>query len=268
MPHASHRLIVAAPYERVLDLMLDRIERPRKYIGTIQTSKIVERSEGAIIREMREPSPGGMVIREKISRRQEPSGEVFVHDLLDNARYSGASQCILRRIDGRVDQCELEFKVDWSPHEGGEGTTDSAAAHHLLSMEMNHFKALAENVPAVPDFVRAFYVAVDSLQPEAMTPLLADNIRFRIASQSDIVGRERVVELNRAVMSGWQSIKHHFVNVYNDCGKVFVECFVEYTLKDGSEYILPFLSVFEREGGKISNIKVFGDLSPLRYGWH
>lgn len=267
MPHASFKVTVNAPYDRVSDLLVDKMENPKKYVGTIQKSKVLERGDGFIIREMYEPKPADLTIREKIFRREIPGGEEFVYQHINNARYTGEFHNLLMRIPGRADACELEYIMDWTPHPGTKDSIDAETASRMVAMGVNHFKELAEHPPQVPAFVGAFYAAVDSLKAEAMAPLLSDNVRFRIASHSDLVGKQRVIELNRIVMAGWTSIKHHFLGVYQDKGKTFVECFVEYKLKDGSEYMLPFLSVFEREGEKISNVKVFGDLSPLQHGW-
>jgi len=267
MPHARFKTTVNAPYERVAKLLVDKMEMPKKYVGTIQRSKVLEHGDGFIIREMYEPKPSDLTIREKIHRHNIEGGEEFIYEHMNNARYTGTFQNILTRVPGRDDESELEYIMNWTPHPGTEDKINNETAQRMVKLGVNHLKELAENPPQVPAFVRSFYAAVDSLDAKAMEPLLADNVRFRIASHSDILGKERVIELNHQVMSSWKSIKHHFVGAYQDKGKTFVECFVEYVLKDDSHYLLPFLTVFEREGEKISNVKIFGDLSPLHHGW-
>jgi hypothetical protein len=105
------------------------------------------------------------------------------------------------------------------------------------------------------------------MQPDAMGPLLADNVRFRIGSNTDVLGKQQVIDLNKHVFSAIKQIGHDFVEVYHDRGKTFVECFVNYVMPDDSTYLLPFLTVFERHEDKITNIKVYGDMMPLMHGW-
>ena len=267
MPHASHKTVINAPFERVSALLVDKMEMPKKYVGTIQKSKILERGEGYIVREMYEPKPSDLVIREKIYLRKIPDGEEFVYEHMNNARYTGSFHNILKRVDGRKDQSELEYVMDWTPHPGTEEKIDPPTAQRMVMLGVNHLKELAEHPPEVPDFVRSFYAAVDSLKPDAMAPLISDNIRFRMGSHSDVLGKGPLIELNRKVMSGWKSIQHHIIGVYREGGKTFVEAWVDYIVLDGNNYLLPFLTIFERDGDKISNIKVFGDPSPLHHGW-
>jgi hypothetical protein len=267
MPQASHKTLINAPFSRVSELLVDKMEKPKKYVGGILFSKILERGDGYIIREMYEPKPVDLTIREKIYRRTTADCEEYVYEHLNNARYTGSFRNVLTRVPGNSQQVALEYIMDWTPHPGTPETLDAESAQRIVTRGVSHMKELAEHPPQVPDFVRAFYGAVDSLQATAMEPLLTDNIRFRIASHNEILGKARVIQLNGEVMKSWTSIKHHFVDVYHDRGRTFVECFVDYTLLDGSEYMLPFLSVFEQEGGKISSIKVYGDLSPLHHGW-
>lgn len=267
MPNAAQKILIDAPYEAVLELLIDKMERPKKYVGTIQNSRIVDRGDGFIVREMYEPKPTDLLIREKIYRRPIEGGEEFVYEHLNNAKYTGFFHNLLTRVPGHPGQCELEYVMDWRPHPGTEDPIESAQADRMVAGGVAHMKALAENPPEIPDFVRAFYEAVDSLDADAMAPLLADNVRFRMGSHSDLIGKERVLQLNAEVMTHWTKIKHHYVDVFSDRDKTLVECFVEYVLPNGKDYLLPFLTMFERDGDKITNIKVFGDASPMIHGW-
>ena len=267
MPYARTKMLIDAPFEVVQGLLTDKMEMPKKYVGTIQNSSILERHDGYIVREMHEPAPTNLTIREKIYRRDVPGGEEFIYEHQNNAKYTGFFHNILTHVEGHDDQCELEYVMDWTPHPGSEDMIEQPQADRMVKLGVSHMKELAENPPHVPDFVRAFYKAVDSLDARAMEPLIDDNIRFRIASHSDIIGKERVIMLNEHVMSTWSAITHYFVDCYVERGKTIVECWVDYTMMDGRNYLLPFLTMFEHDGSKITNVKVFGDLSPLINGW-
>jgi hypothetical protein len=267
MPHASHHAIIDAPFTRVQHLLTDKVEKPKKYIGSIQWSRIMEHGDGFVIREYYEPAPADRLVREKIYERAVEGGTEYVFEHMNNVTYGGSFKNILTHVDGREDQCRIEYIMDWIPHPGAEDRISPEMAGIMVRNGVNHLKEMAEHPVEVPDFVRAFYHSVDSMQPDAMEPLLADNVRFRIGSNTDVLGKQQVIELNRHVFATIKKIGHDFVEVYHDRGKTFVECFVNYVMPDDSTYLLPFLTVFERSGDKITNIKVYGDMMPLMHGW-
>ncbi len=267
MPHASHKTLIDAPFDLVDDLLIDKMEKPKKYVGGILYSSVLERGDGYIIREMFEPVPSALTIREKIYRRPIPGGEEFVYEHMNNARYTGFFYNKLTHVEGRDDQCEVEYIMDWTPHAGTEEKIDPETAKRMVTAGVNHLKEMAEHPVEVPEIIKAFYGSVDSLDPIAMEPLLAENIKFRIGSSTELLGKAAVLKLNADFMGHLQSIKHHFVDVFHDRGRIFVECFVDYVLPDGKDYLLPFLTVFEQDGEKISRIRIYGDGSPLRHGW-
>ena len=267
MPYARYKTVINAPFDRVQNLLVDKMEKPKKYVGTIQSSSVLERGDGYIIREMNEPPPSNLVIREKIYRREVSGGEEFVYEQIGHNVYTGFFHNILTHVPGRDDQCELEYIMDWKPHDGAEDKIGTEQAGKMVMKGVDHMKDMAENPPAIPDFVVDFYKTVDALDAHGMEPMLADDVRFRIGSNSDIIGKDQVIKLNEQVMSQWKMIQHHFLDAYEDKGRTFVDCFVEYKTADDREYMLPFLSMFERKDGKISNLKIFGDMSPLVHGW-
>lgn len=267
MPQANHKVLIDAPMKRVSDLLVDKMENPKKYVGGVLYSSILDRGDGFIVREMYEPVPSNLTIREKIYRRPIPGGEEFVYEHLNNQRYTGFFYNKLTEVPGREDQCELEYAMDWTPHLGMEEKLDPAVAKRMVAAGVTHLKEMAEHPVEIPEFVQAFYRSVDSLDPLAMGPLLADSVKFRIGSSSELIGKDAVLKLNADFMGHLKSIRHHIVGVFHDQGRTFVEAFVEYHLPDGKDYMLPFLTVFEREGDKISRVKVNGDPSPLQHGW-
>ena len=243
------------------------MEFPKKYVGTILWSKVTSRGDGYIMREMYEPKPADLLIREKIYHHPVENGEEFVYEHIDNARYTGQFRNVLTHVAGSDDRCSLEYIMEWTPHPGTADPIDDATANRMVMAGVNHMKEMAEHPIDVPDWVRAFYDAIDGMNPEGIGPLLADNVRFRFGSGNDVLGRERVLQVNRDVLSHMTSMKHHYVDVVQAGGRTFVEVFVDYALPNGSAYLLPFLTVFERKDEKITGVKIYGDISPLRHGW-
>jgi len=267
MPNARYKTTIDAPYERVYDMLVDKVERPRMYVGAIMYSQILERGDGYVIREMYQPAPVELTIRERIYDEAVPGGRDFVFEYIDNAAYTGAFHNVLTHVAGRPEHVELEYVMDWRPH---PGTADPMAADAAITMVrngVNHMKELAENPVEVPSWVREFFDAVDSLDADALGALVADNCRFRVGNNAEIIGRPNIVKASRGVTEHFAKMRHFYVDVFSDKRRAYADCFVEYTTHDGMVFLVPFLTMLERAGEKISSILAYGDMSPVRYGW-
>jgi ketosteroid isomerase-like protein len=267
VPHASYKTIVEAPYAVVAELLTDKVEQPRKYVGTVLWSRIVERGDDHVLREMWQGPPASLLVRERIHEHPVPDGVEFVYEHVDGADYTGRFRNILTRVHGRDDRCALEYRMEWQPRPGGSYAIDDATAERMVRSSTLHLKELAEHPPEVPQWVRGWFAAVDSLDADALDPWLADDVVLRFGKESEVLGRANVVETNRTVFSHMKAMEHHYVDVYHDKGKVLVEAFVYYQVPSGEEYLLPFLTTMRRVDGKLTDIRVYGDISPLRHGW-
>lgn len=267
MPHARFKAIIDAPYERVLDLLVDKIEQPKKYVGTILHSEVLERAPGYLLREMYQPAPVELTIRERIYRRAVEGGEEVVYEHVDNAAYTGTFRNILTRVPGRDDQAQLEYAMDWQPHPRTADKMSDEQAQSTVQSGVSHLRHLAEHPAEVPDWVRTFYDVVDAKSGEEIGPLVTDDVTFRMGNRPVISGRDAVVEGNRHVTGMFKELDHQYVSVHESGGRTFVDLWVRYRTFDDQEFLLPFLTVFQRVSGKISSIAIYGDLSPLRHGW-
>src|ERR1700693_242465 len=102
MPYAKDKTEIDAPYERVLELLIDKAEKPRKYVPVVLHSKTLERGEGYILREMCQPQPSPLTIREKIYEREIPGGKEFIYEQLNNSDYTGLFHNVLTRVPGEI----------------------------------------------------------------------------------------------------------------------------------------------------------------------
>jgi len=267
MPYAKYKTAINASYDRVLELLLDKAEKPRKYVPVVLHSETLERGAGYIIREMFQPLPVPLTIREKIYEREIPGGKEFVYEQLNNSDYTGLFHNVLTRVAGDAGRCELEYVMDWKPHAGGAEKLSTEAAQNMVERGVKFLKGMAENPVVVPPMVRAFFEAVDSMKPDAMVPLLSKDCKFRVGNQTEIVGTDNVVRINREVMKKFTAIKHDYVDVVTTGNRFYAETYVEYQLASGKMYILPFMTVFEHRDGLLTSVKIFGDMSPLKHGW-
>lgn len=267
MPKAHYKATINAPFATVSELLHKKAEKPRMFVGAVRNSEILERGDGYIIREMFQPHPVPLTIREKIYVKKVPGGESHVFEHINNAKYTGDFQNILTHVQGREDQCELEYVMNWAPHPGAADGIPDETARTMVQNGVLAMKATAESKVDVPDFVRAFFAAVDSMNPENFRPILDQNVIFRKGNDGEILGLENMIESSRGIVSKIKAMEHNFVQVYSDKGKTISETFVHYELPNGQTYFLPFLTAFERKGDKISKIHIYGDMTPLQTGW-
>jgi hypothetical protein len=267
MPHASYKTTIDASYDRVSELLIDKMEWPKKYVGVILHSTVLERGDGFILREMYQPKPVDLTITEKIYQRDVPGGQEFIYEHVDNVAYTGTFRNVVSRVPGRDDQVELEYVMAWDPRPGKADKISDDQAKMSVRNGVNHIKDLAEHPAEVPDWVRAFFDVVDSMGADALGPLMADDVKFTMGNGPEVLGREAVVAGSRGITKMFKSLSHDYVSVHTAGRCTFVDSWVTYTMFDGSTFVLPFMTVFERRGSEISSVKIFGDLSPLRFGW-
>ncbi len=267
MPHARYKTVIDAPYDRMSALLVDKMEWPKKYVGAILYSSVLERGDGYIIREMYQPKPVDLMIKEKISFHDVDGGQEFVYEHIDNASYTGTFRNILTRVPGDDSKVEVEYVMGWDPRPGTVDKISDDAAKANVEHGVSHLKVMAETEVDVPDWVRAFYDVVDSMGSDAMAPLLAEKVTFRMGNGPEVVGRDDVIAGSREVTKMFAGLHHDYVSVHQSGISTFVDCWVTYTMFDDKTYVLPFLTVFDRVDGEITGVKIFGDISPLRFGW-
>lgn len=267
MPDARFTTTIHAPYEHVHDLLVDKVARPRKYVGPVTHSTILERGDGYVLREMHQALPVPLTIRERIVEREVPGGSDTVFEFVDNERYTGTFHNILTRVPDRDDQVELTYAMEWTPRPGVAEEMTEAAAAAMVRAGVEHLKTMAENPVVVPDWVRSFFTAVDSMDADAFESWLTEDCRFRIGNGPLIVGRDAVVAASRRIEASFASMQHDYLEVVEHGDRTYVDCLVDYTTHDGATFLIPFLTVLDRADDKVSGLTAYGDLSPLRHGW-
>ncbi len=267
MPNARFERPVAVPYDEVVRLLVDQMERPRKYNPAILYSTVLERGDAYVLRESYQPGPVGLLARERIRRRPVPGGEEFVCERMHGSSSTGAFRTVVTRDPDHAGRVLLECAMDWEPAPGATDRLSTGEAEGIVTREVQHLAAMAARAVEVPAAVRAFYDAVDRMDSDALRPLLTGDCTFRFGNRPPVTGRDRVVETNRSVTAGFASLRHDYVDVVQAGDTAFVEAWVDYTLHDGATYLLPFLTRFTLAAGLISGITIFGDISPLHDGW-
>ena len=267
MPVARYSTTIDASFDDVDALLEDKVTKPRKYVTAIQHSKILRRDGEHVFREYFQPSPVPLTVQEKIYAVDVPGGRDHVFEHVDNEVYTGAFHNVLTRVQGRDDQVQLEYIMDWQPHPGTQDPITQDTAESMVRRGVEVIQRLAEHPVTVPSWVRDFFLAADSMDPKALEPLLHEDCRFRVGNNVETIGKANVVESSRHVTEIFSAMQHDYVNVDDLGDRAYAECLVEYTKITGDVYLIPFLTLLERMDGKISAVLAYGDMSPLKYGW-
>ncbi|MBB4934796.1 hypothetical protein F4561_005690 [Lipingzhangella halophila] len=141
MPNTQWTENVDAPFHRVLELLRDKVENPQKYVSAVRSSRILERGEGHVLREMYQPSPGDLTIRERITEHELPDGVDVVFEYVDNPTYVGAFHNTAVRAGRGV---ELTYLMDWRPRPGVDDPIAPDVAEAMMRDGVRHLKRLAE----------------------------------------------------------------------------------------------------------------------------
>jgi len=114
------------------------------------------------------------------------------------------------------------------------------------------------------DFITDLYAnAVDAKDLEHLSTLLADNVRFRVANHDSVIGKNAVLEANRAFFAGITSMTHHIDNIWSQGDDVICNGSVDYIRLDGSAFSAVFATILKLENDLISDYLVYADVSQL-----
>jgi hypothetical protein len=92
---------------------------------------------------------------------------------------------------------------------------------------------------------------------------MTEDGRFRFGSAPAVVGRPAIAEAVAAFFASIAGLRHHVPVFIVEGSTIVCEGETTYTRHDGSEITLPFANVFEIDGDKIRDYKIYADLAPL-----
>ena len=109
----------------------------------------------------------------------------------------------------------------------------------------------------------ALFAAIDAKDTSAFLDFLADDASFRFGSAPAAEGREAIGEAVEGFFSTIAGLEHTLAWTFADGDTLVCEGDVTYTRHDGSKIALPFVDVFDMDGDKIKNYKIYMDIAPL-----
>ena len=112
------------------------------------------------------------------------------------------------------------------------------------------------------DFEKLFK-SVDAMDMESFLGFITADATFRFASAPPVQGHAAIREGVGGFFASIAALKHDLQRMVTEGNVVICEGEVAYTRHDGSSITLPFVNVFEVDGGLISLYRIYIDVGPL-----
>ncbi len=116
---------------------------------------------------------------------------------------------------------------------------------------------------AAGDATGGMFAAIDRKDSEAFVGYLADDALFRFGSAPAVRGRDAIRVVVDAFFSSIAGSTHAIRQTLTNGTTRVCEGEVTYRRLDGTSVTLPFTDVFEYEGDRIAEYKIYIDIAPL-----
>ncbi len=113
------------------------------------------------------------------------------------------------------------------------------------------------------EWVTDLFEAVDRMDTEKFVTYIDRDGRFTFGNASAVVGTDSIGKAVSEFFGTIGGVHHEILNVWNASSSVITELRVTYTRKDGNEVTVPCVNVFGMKGDKITDYKIFIDISPV-----
>ena len=116
---------------------------------------------------------------------------------------------------------------------------------------------------AEQSMLRNLFAAIDSKDPAAFVGYLTKDARFRFGSSPPATGHAAIATAVGGFFESIAGLEHRIDMATRDSDTVVCEGEVTYTRHDGSRIALPFANIFEMDGERIADYKIYMDIGPL-----
>jgi uncharacterized protein (TIGR02246 family) len=111
--------------------------------------------------------------------------------------------------------------------------------------------------------LESLFAAIDAQDAQTFASFLTEDASFRFGSAPAARGREAIIEAVSAFFESLAGLSHVLTAVATKGDMLFCEGETTYTRHDGKAVVVPFADVFEYEGDKIAEYRIYADLAPL-----
>ncbi len=107
------------------------------------------------------------------------------------------------------------------------------------------------------------FAAIDDMDTERFVGFLTEDAVFRFGSAAPAAGREEIRQAVSGFFDSIAGLRHTLHQALSEGETLVCEGEATYTRHDTSEITLPFVNVFEFDGGLIARYKIYSDIGPL-----
>ena len=118
----------------------------------------------------------------------------------------------------------------------------------------------------VADRLDGLFASIDAKDTDEFLGYLTEDATFRFGSAPAVTGHAAIREGVDGFFSSIAGSEHSLKNVITNGGLLVCEGEVTYDRHDGSNITLPFTNVFDVEGDRIANYRIYIDIAPLYPG--
>ncbi len=111
--------------------------------------------------------------------------------------------------------------------------------------------------------LEALFAAIDAQDARGFADFLTEDARFRFGSSPPVNGRDDIIEAVSAFFASLAGVNHVITAVATRGDMLFCEGETTYTRHDGKAVVVPFADVFEYDGDRIADYRIYADLTPL-----
>lgn len=111
--------------------------------------------------------------------------------------------------------------------------------------------------------IENLFAAIDSMDIDGFLACIGDEARFRFGSAEPLCGHAGIRTAVDAFFASIAGLNHRIARSIADGPVLVAEGEVTYARHDGSDITLPFVNVFEVEGGLITDYRIYIDIAPL-----
>lgn len=115
------------------------------------------------------------------------------------------------------------------------------------------------------DWVNNYFKTVDTLDADAIISHFTDDGKFRFSNQPSAVGKQAVRDALAQFFETIQTMHHEKTGLWlgDDGNSAVWEADVTYTLKNGTQVILPCVSILRSRNEQIYDFRMNMDISPV-----
>jgi ketosteroid isomerase-like protein len=121
----------------------------------------------------------------------------------------------------------------------------------------------AQNTTQHTPLISLLYSAVDAMDAKDVASFVAENVTFKLGNFDTLNGRADVENANASFFETIKAMRHTISGIWESGSTAFCDGLVHYTRKDLSEHEVPFATRLEVQDGKITDYRIYVDISGL-----